>query len=83
MKNLLPVSALCFAERYVVNNHPEMLGGLANVFYGPVLKAYGLVIGVNIIASGFVLIALASKVGQARKKFDFQLPRLYNPGMKV
>lgn len=80
MKYMVPVSALCYAERHMINNHPELLGGLANVFYGPVIKAYGLVIGINVVASGFVMIALASKVGQARKKYDFALPRLYNPG---
>lgn len=80
LKQAGPITGLCMLERYLVNNYASSAFGLFDTYSGPVSRAYGVVIAVNCIASGFVLLSLGFKVGAARKKYGVKYPKMYASG---
>jgi len=80
LKYALPFGGLCAAERYIINNHGDVLLGLGNDSKFAVPKAYGIVTLVNVVISGLIVVSLSFKVGEARKKYDVPLPKMQAEG---
>lgn len=61
-----PIAGLLLGEAFVLRKHVP--GLYAKSSFGPMEKAFGLVIVVNVVSSAVMLIMLGGKVGAARKK---------------
>eukprot|EP00298_Acanthocystis_sp_HF-20_P026614 c4408_g1_i1.p1 GENE.c4408_g1_i1~~c4408_g1_i1.p1 ORF type:complete len:197 (-),score=73.86 c4408_g1_i1:46-636(-) len=88
-----PLAGLCYGENYLTKNYLSGTKAGESVSL-QVPRLYGLVLAVNVIGGSFVLVALGTKVGMARRKYleaakkkgdadaeaRFSYPKLYAEG---
>ena len=71
VKTIVPIAGLIAAENFILKDKFPQLYASSSAFPALSLpKAYGLVLIVNLILSGFLLIYLGVQVGAARKAFQ-------------
>lgn len=81
-KNVASAAALCYVEEKFLRRWCRWLYRRAGADspFPNATRAYALVWLVNAFSSTFVLLILGMKVGQARRKYDVQLPQMYAVG---
>ena len=81
---LAPLAAGVYAERELLTASKTPGSGVPEALVGSfdvrLPRAFGLVVLVNFIGSGFALTYLGGKVIAAREKYGVKLPTMYAPG---